>query len=123
MCQSYQSLNSEEMQETSGEGLNPFFFRLVCMDDKRLKKIKVTVNIDLLVVIINERLRTYDDPNFILAYIFHSLSSFGASNTKQVRKRRSSAWARSGARQSEPGKTPSDLMYLHFSIVSILVLF
>ena len=41
MCQSYQSLNSEEVQETPGQGLNPFFFRLVLMDDKRLKKIKV----------------------------------------------------------------------------------
>ena len=48
MCQSYQSLNSEEVQETPGQGLNPFFFRLVIMDDKRLKKIKVHFNCEWL---------------------------------------------------------------------------
>ena len=41
MCQTHRGLNSEEVQETPGEGEDPFFFRLICMDDKRLKKMKV----------------------------------------------------------------------------------
>ena len=53
MCQTHRGLNSEEVQETPGAGEDPFFFRLICMDDKRLKKIKVFRTFEFLTPIFN----------------------------------------------------------------------